>query len=134
APAREVWEGGTDTRRRDCRAAEWLSGFRAAPRPAGGRERALSPNAFPPPFSFVWGRDFARAARHSAGISVKLYTMHWPMMLRFYGDALREANPSIDERLLVRALAAWFDIADDGGFERLPGLRSPGPEGAPPPR
>jgi hypothetical protein len=107
---------------------ELLSGFRAALTAAGGKEKELMPNAFPPPFSFASGMDFARAARHSAGISVKLYTMHWPMMLRFYGDALREANPSIDERLLVRALAAWFDIADDGGFERLADYRYPEPE------
>lgn len=98
---------------------ELLAGFRRTLTEAGGAGKELLPNAFPPPFSIASGMDYSRAARHSAAISVKLYTMHWPMMLRFYGDALREANPGVDERLLTRALAAWFDIADDGGFVQL---------------
>ena len=72
---------------------------------------------------------YARAARCSAAISVKLYTMHWPMMLRFYGDALREANPGAErDALVVRALARWFDISDDGAPARLADYRYPEPE------
>jgi hypothetical protein len=73
----------------------------------------LMPNAFPPPFTLASGMDFARAARHSSAISVKLYTMHWPMMFRFYGDALLKANPGINEARLVQALLNWFDIVDE---------------------
>jgi len=107
---------------------EMLAGFRNALTQAGGASKQLMPNAFPPPFSLVSGMDFSLAARHSAAISVKLYTMHWPMIVRFYGDALLKANPSVPERLLVKALVGWLDIADGPGFDRLAEYRYPEPE------
>lgn len=106
---------------------ELLSGFRKA---CG--EKELMPNAFPPPFTIASGFDFGRVGRHSSAMSVKLYTMHWPMMVRFYGDALRAANPGVKERLLVKALVRLMDIADDGGFERLDAYTYPEPETAHP--
>jgi hypothetical protein len=107
---------------------ELLAGFRKALTEAAGADRELLPNAFPPPFALSSGMDFARAGRHSAGISVKLYTMHWPMMLRFYGEELRAANPGLSEALLVGALVRWFDIADDEGFPRLSDYAYPEPD------
>jgi hypothetical protein len=107
---------------------ELLAGFRRAI-PTG---KELMPNAFPPPFSTMSGMDFARAARHSAALSVKLYTMHWPMMLRFYGDTLMKANPQLSEELLARVLVRWMDIADDDGLPRLSDYHYPEPEEAHP--
>jgi hypothetical protein len=106
---------------------ELLAGFREALTKAGGVEKKLVPNAFPPPFTAVSGFDFSRAARHSAAISVKLYTMHWPMMLRFYGDALRAANPGLSSQLLAAVLVRLMDIDEQplGGVERY---RYPGPD------
>jgi len=109
---------------------ELLAGFRRALTQAGGAAKELVPNAFPPPFSWVSGMDFAAAARHAEGISVKLYTMHWPMILRFYGDQLHQANAAVSEALLVRTLSRLFDITDDGGPGRLAGWRYPEPEEA----
>jgi len=111
---------------------ELLAGFRRALTEAGGAAKELVPNAFPPPFSWVSGMDFASAGRLAEGISVKLYTMHWPMMLRFYGDQIQQANPGLSEGLLVRTLSRLFDITDDGGPERLAGWRYPEPEEAHP--
>lgn len=91
-------------------ADELLAGFRAALTKAGGKQKKLVPNAFPPPFTVVSGFNFRRAARHSHAISVKLYTMHWPMMLRFYGDALLKANPQVSSELLAQALVRLMDI------------------------
>lgn len=93
-------------------ADELLAGFRAALTSAGGAEKELVPNAFPPPFTALSGFDFTRAAVHSSAISVKLYTMHWPMMLRFYGDALMQANPGLSSWLLAAALVKLMDIAE----------------------
>jgi hypothetical protein len=107
---------------------ELLAGFRKALTEAAGAGKELLPNAFPPPFALASGMDFARAARHAAGISVKLYTMHWPMMLRFYGEELRAANPGLSEALLVRALVRWFDIADDEGSPSLSDYSYPEPD------
>ena len=99
---------------------ELLGGFRAALTRAGGREKELVPNAFPPPFTSVSGFDYRRAAAHSNAISVKLYTMHWPMMLRFYGDELRKTNPGLSSELLAAALVRLMDISERplGAVER----------------
>lgn len=100
-------------------ADELLAGMRAALTRAGGAGKELVPNAFPPPFTAVSGFDFRRAAVHSSSISVKLYTMHWPMMLRFYGDALLRANPGLTSPLLAAALVRLMDIGEKplGGVE-----------------
>ncbi len=107
---------------------EMLAGFRRAMNGAGGGRMKMLPNAFPPPWTIPSGMDFRRVARHSDGISSKLYTMHWPMMLRFYGDQILEANPGLSDRLLTKALVNWLDIADDGGFESLEQYAYPPPD------
>ena len=107
---------------------EMLAGFRRAMNEAGASRMEMLPNAFPPPWTIASGMDFRRVARHSSAISVKLYTMHWPMMLRFYGDQIRRANPGLSGALLVRALVAWLDIADDGGLPRLDDYEYPAPQ------
>jgi len=106
---------------------ELLAGFRKVLTEAGGKDKELMPNAFPPPFSLASGFDFARAARHCTAVSVKLYSMHWAMILRFYGDAIRQANPKLSEKVLVRALVRLLDIADDDGLPRLEDYGYPEP-------
>ena len=107
---------------------EMIAGFRRAMNEAGGESMELLPNAFPPPWTIASGMDFERVARHSTAISCKLYTMHWPMMLRFYGDQLRQANPGLSSRLLARALLRWLDIADDAGLASVEAYSYPPPE------
>ncbi len=107
---------------------EMLAGFRRAMNNAGGAGMKMLPNAFPPPWTIVSGMDFRRVARFSDGISSKLYTMHWPMMLRFYGDQIRAGNPGLSDRLLTKALVNWLDIADDGGFDSLEQYSYPPPD------
>lgn len=107
---------------------ELLAGFRRALDAAAGRRIELVPNAFPPPFSLASGFDFHRAARHADGISVKLYTMHWPMMVSFWGKELKAANPHIEERELVRALVRWMDIEDGEAKPSLSDYVYPEPE------
>jgi hypothetical protein len=107
---------------------ELLQGFRQALTEAGGAKKELVPNAFPPPFSFASGMDYRVAAKHSDGISVKLYTMHWPMILRFYGDALLQANPGLSETMLAKRLTRILGIRDDDGPPHLSDYSYPGPE------
>lgn len=83
---------------------------------AGGSHMELMPNAFPPPWNLTSGMDYRRAGAQSTAISVKLYTMHWPMMLRFYADSIRQTNPQVSDVPLVRALESWLDLVDDGGL------------------
>lgn len=82
-----------------------------------GRRYELVPNAFPPPLTLASGFDFHRTAPFCDGASMKLYSMHWPMMVNFWARELLEVNPGLkDEELLVRSLVALFDIppAADG--------------------
>ncbi len=55
------------------------------------RARAVLPadtklvaHAFPPPWNELSGLDFGRVGAVADDIAVKLYTMHWPMMLKGY--------------------------------------------------
>ena len=88
----------------------------------------IAPGAFPPPFSLVSGMDFGKVARHVSAIHVKLYTMHWPMIFRFYGDALMKANPKLDERLLVKALSSVLELTDGLQGELLADHKYPEPD------
>lgn len=105
-----------------------IRNFRRAMDRAGGSHMELLPNAFPPPFTLVSGMDFGRVAKHSTAISCKLYTMHWPMILRFYGDQIAAANPKLDTGLLTRFLVKTLDIADGDGLPHLEDYRYPGPD------
>ena len=107
---------------------ELLSGFRDTLNECGAAHMAMQPNAFPPPWSRISGFDFGLAARCSQGISVKLYGMHWAMMLRSYGDQLLAANPGISELLLVRALVTLLGIEDGEGLPHLADYRYPAPD------
>lgn len=111
---------------------EMIAGFREVMNESGGEEMELLPNAFPPPWTIVSGMDFGRVAKHSSAISCKLYTMHWPMMLRFYGDQILNANPGLSSRLLARALVRWLDIADDDGLDTVEDYSYPPPDQAHP--
>jgi hypothetical protein len=44
----------------------------------------LVAHAFPPPWNGLSGLDYARVGQIADDIAVKLYTMHWPMMLQGY--------------------------------------------------
>jgi hypothetical protein len=95
--------------------------------------RKLVSGALPPPMTLASGFSFRRAAPLCDAIQVKLFTMHWAMMVRSWGEALRAANPSLaDHPALPRTLAALFDVVDDAGLDRLEDWHDPGPEEAHP--
>jgi hypothetical protein len=90
-------------------------------------DKKLAPQSFPDPWCRVSGFDHARAAPLSDAIGVKLYTMHWPMMLRFYAEAMLAQNPALDPRLLAGMLTR---LLATGGPEpqSLEDLSYPGPD------
>lgn len=81
----------------------------------------LVPQAFPPPWNLVSGFDYAEAAPFSAAIGCKLYTMHWPMMLRSYAETLGGGDT------LARLLPALLDTGGPAPAG-LADLRYPEPE------
>ncbi|MGI9499034.1 MAG: hypothetical protein ACR2P3_03285, partial [Geminicoccaceae bacterium] len=81
-------------------------------------------HAFPPPWSSLSGMDFSRVAAFADDIAVKLYTMHWPMMLTNYRQHFLEAGIPED-----RATNGLLELFDTGGG---PVFRYPEPEEAHP--
>jgi hypothetical protein len=98
----------------------------------GGEDKELSANAFMPPFSLCTGFDFAAAADYCSAVSPKLYTMHWSVMVEFWGRVLLDSNPELEESLVVRALANLFDLGDETTAEGLSDYGYPGPDEAHP--
>jgi hypothetical protein len=74
----------------------------------------LVAHAFPPPWSDLSGMDFARVAAIADDIAVKLYTMHWPMMLQNYRRHFTDAG--IAERLATERLLELFDTGGGSTF------------------
>lgn len=92
-----------------------------------GTPKKLSANAFMPPLTMFTGFDLGRAARICDAVSPKLYTMHWTVMVEFWGRRLLEHNPDLDEALLVHALSNLFDLADEPQGSKLDDYRYPEP-------
>ena len=94
----------------------------------GGDDLELTAHAFMPPYTKLTGLDFAEAARIADSVSPKFYTMHWSLMIKFWGDALLEANQSLDEQSLVPALVRLTDIADQPAGRRMDDYGYPHPD------
>jgi hypothetical protein len=92
---------------------DFLRDWREAITASGGAEKELSANAFMPPFSLITGLDFAGAAEHCESIAPKLYTMHWALMVKFWGEVLLARNAGLEERLVVRALVNLLDLTEE---------------------
>lgn len=114
-----------------CKAAlsnDLLHDWRKAITDYGGEDKELSANAFMTPYTFVTGLDIAGAAEVCASISPKLYTMHWSLMVKFWGDVLMAANPGLEETRLVRTLVNLMDLDDGEGGTRIDDYGYPAPD------
>ena len=90
-----------------------LGAWRATLTDYGGATMKLSANSFMTPYALFTGFDYAGAAQHCQAISPKLYTMHWSAMVEFWGEVLLKENVGLDEGLVVKALAQFFDLGDN---------------------
>ena len=106
---------------------ELLQSFRQAMDEAGGNQMELIAHAFPPPWSHVTGLDFQRASKHCQGICVKLYGMHWAMMLNNYGTQILRENSEITETDLVHTLVHVLDLSNAANYQHLADYRYPPP-------
>jgi hypothetical protein len=94
-----------------------------------GKGKELAPNAFPPPLSLLSGMDFSGVAEYADSICTKLYTMHWPVMVRFYAEEILEHNAhDLDPALLVQALSTIFDFEDGDVGSTLDDYHYPAPD------
>ncbi|HSG70901.1 MAG TPA: hypothetical protein VLA12_10825 [Planctomycetaceae bacterium] len=95
---------------------------------AVGPDKELIAHAFPPPFNRVSGLDYHRVGEHCSAIGVKLYTMHWLMILRFYGDQILNANPKLSDGLLTQFLIRTLELGSLPGKTSLADFRYPEPD------
>lgn len=76
-----------------------------------GKEMLL--RSFPPPWTAISGFDFPALAPKVDGIAVKLFTMHWPMMVGSWSKRLLRDNPGLGTLGQVAPLVAKiFDLCD----------------------
>lgn len=94
---------------------------------AGFADKLLVPHAFPPPFNTLSGLDYGAVAPFADHIPVKMYTMHWSMIARFYLDQLSAANPTLDQAELVKAIFSLLNISDATAPEKISDVFYPGP-------
>ena len=90
-----------------------------------GPRRRLELQAFPPPFHRISGFPFDALDGVADAVGVKLYTMHWPMIARFWARDLvgETAGGAFDA--VAAALARAFDFID--GDASPASLRYPEP-------
>jgi hypothetical protein len=97
-----------------------------------GQRRALEPQAFPPPFSAVSGFPLDDLGGISDRVGVKLYTMHWPMIARYWARDIAGETTNERQDALTAAIALRFgftDALDAGATLRYPEPHQPHPVG-----
>ncbi len=105
----------------------YVQKLRAALDSHGHQDKQLVPHAFPPPFNVMSGLDFSRIAPLADHIPVKLYTMHWAMIARFYLDQIHKHNPQLTESLLVAAIFKLLQISDEAAPATISDVKYPSP-------
>lgn len=89
-----------------------------------GARRRLEPQFFPPPFQHISGGPLDALDGIADAIGIKLYTMHWPMLARYWARDLIGAAPPAHLDAVTAAVAMLFDLTDtldaDGTKLRYP--------------
>ncbi len=94
-----------------------------------GPRRRLELQAFPPPFHGVSGFPLGALRGAADAVGIKLYTMHWPMIARFWAAGLVDGGPGRVDAV-ASALALHFGFTDDlldGARLRYPEPHEPHP-------
>ncbi len=105
-------EGQTILQLKASLSQDLLADWRSIVSEFGGQDFELSGHAFMWPYSQVTGFDFTTSQRSCDSVSPKLYTMHWSLMMEFWGREILNANPGLDEALLVRFLEQVMELTD----------------------
>ncbi len=115
-------------------ARDLLCAVRAALDAIPGPRRRLEPQAFPPPFSRVSGFPIGTLADVADAVGIKLYTMHWPMIARYWARDLLGPGDGAAHDALASAIAYRFGFTDalvaGGNLLRYPEPGTPHPVGA----
>ena len=72
----------------------------------------LVANGWPSPFNRSSGMDYARLAEIVDSVRPKLYTFHWSVLPRWYGQVLKNWNPNLAITSVLQAIKSWFNLPD----------------------
>lgn len=89
-----------------------LTAVRRALDAVPGPRRRLEPQAFPPPFHRISGFPLGELAGIADAIGIKLYTMHWPMIARYWARGLAGDAPPAAIDAVTAAVASAFGLVD----------------------
>jgi hypothetical protein len=96
--------------------ARTVVGYYAAVRQAmdleGARQMALGANGWCPPFNLSSGMDYGAVAGVCQALRVKLFTFHWSVLPRWYGQTLLRWNPTLSEEHILDALVDALELPD----------------------
>jgi hypothetical protein len=111
-----------------------LRACRASLDAASGPRRRLEPQAFPPPFHRISGFPLDALDGVADAVGIKLYTMHWPMLARYWARDLLGSGHAARVDAVTAAVAHLFGLTDtlapDGSTLRYPEPDTPHPVGA----
>lgn len=110
--------------------AEMLSAYQKTITEASNGKMDFVVQGFPPPWSQVSGFDVKKIAPLVSGIGVKLYTMHWPMMVRGYAERIMATNKNVSEATLLKGLFRVLDLLDGKAPDQLIDVAYPEPDEA----
>ena len=85
---------------------------------AGASGVALGLNGFAPPWNLVTGMEYAAVHQVVQATRCKLFTFHWPMIVRWWSETLLAWNPGLDEQAVLRAVQAALDLPPPPGEHR----------------
>jgi hypothetical protein len=114
-------------------ARDLIAACRQALDGVAGPRRRLEPQAFPPPFHRISGFPLTGLDGIADAVGIKLYTMHWPMIARYWArDLLGDASAGAQDAATA-AIAHAFGFTDalvlDGDVLRYPEPHVPHPVG-----
>jgi len=114
-------------------AGAMLRCYRQALDQVSGSRRALEAQVFPPPLSGLSGVDWRTLVDTCDAVGVKLYTMHWPMMARYWARDLVGPSDARALDVVTAAMADFLGFCDDslpdGALLHYPPPETPHPVG-----
>jgi hypothetical protein len=101
-----------------------LRSYRAALDAVDGPRRLLEPQIFPAPLSRFSGVDWQAISETADAVGIKLYTMHWPMIARYWARDLIGSSDGPQADAVTAAMAGFMDFCDgavpDGSVLQYP--------------
>ena len=119
-PARALWASKRSA------VAGLLRHYRRALDGVAGTRRRLEPQVFPAPLTQWSGFAWDALADTADAVGVKLYTMHWPMMARYWARDLLGTTEGPQADAVTQALDAEMDLG--GADVPASSLRYPPPD------